>query len=137
MQILEITTHFWQILQDGGFQSRSGRFVKKINLFYLPGIKPRFLDPLARSLGMYVVWQESKGTDFLLTMNFILFTNQRYPLQNSSIGQLHSDGGVVSIVRSSAGRLLLVCLSARRLRSSGYYPKFKMAPFQVVFEKGE
>ena len=40
-------------------------------------------------------------------MNFILFTNQDYPLQNSSLGQLHSDGGVVSIVRSSAGRLLL------------------------------
>jgi hypothetical protein len=25
-------------------------------------------------------------------MNFILFTNQGYPLQNSSLGQLHSDG---------------------------------------------
>jgi len=54
-------------------------------------------------------------------MNIILFTNQGYPLQNSSLGQLHSDGGVVFIVRSSAGRLLLEYLSARRLRSSGYY----------------
>ena len=63
-----------------------------------------------------MVWQKSIETDFLLTMNFILFTNQGYPLQNSSLGQLHSDGGVVSIVRSSAGRLLLVYLSARRLR---------------------
>ena len=54
----------------------------------------------------------------LLTTNFILFTNQ-----NSFLGQLHSDGGIVSIVRSSAGRHLLVYLSARRLRSSGYYPK--------------
>jgi hypothetical protein len=45
-------------------------------------------------------------------MNFILFTNQGYPLPNSSLGQLHSDGGVVSIVRSSAGRLLLEYLSA-------------------------
>jgi hypothetical protein len=49
-------------------------------------------------------------------MDFILFTNQGYPLQNISLGQLHSDGGVVSIVRSSAGRLLLVYLSARQLR---------------------
>ena len=73
---------------------------------------------------VYVVWQKSNETDFLLTMNFILFTNQGYSLQNSSLGQLHSDGGVVSIVRSSAGRLLLVYLSARRLRSSGYYPKY-------------
>ena len=71
---------------------------------------------------LYVVWQKSNETDFILTMNFILFTNQGYPLQNSSLGQLHSDGGVVSIVHSSAGRFLLVYLSARRLRSSGYYP---------------
>ena len=73
----------------------------------------------------YVVWQKSNETDFLLIMNFILFTNQGYPLQNSSLGQLHSDGGVVYIVRSSAGRLLLEYLSARRLRSSGYYPKYQ------------
>ena len=73
----------------------------------------------------YVVWQKSNETDFLLTMNFILFTNQGYPLQNSSLGQLHGDGGVVSIVRSSAERLLLVYLSARRLRCSGYYPEYQ------------
>ena len=57
---------------------------------------------------VYVVWQKSNETDFLLNMNFILFTNQGYPLQNSSIGQLHSDGGVVSIDRGSTGRLLLL-----------------------------
>ena len=60
-----------------------------------------------------------------LTMNFILFTYQGYPLQNISLGQLHSGRGIVFIVRSSAGRLLLVYLSARRLRSSGYYPKYQ------------
>ena len=74
---------------------------------------------------MYMEWQKSNETDFLLTMNFILFTNQGYHLQNSSLGHLHSGGDVVSIVRSSAGRLLLVYLAARRLRSSGYYPKYK------------
>jgi hypothetical protein len=73
---------------------------------------------------MYEVWQKSNATDFLLTMNFILFTNQGYPFQNSSLGQLHSEGGVVSIVRSSAGKLLLEYLLARRLRCSGYYPKY-------------
>jgi hypothetical protein len=66
------------------------------------------------------VWQKSNETDFLLTMNFILFTNQGYLLQNSYLRQLHSDGGVVSIVRSSAGRLLLEYLSARRALSSGF-----------------
>jgi len=74
----------------------------------------------------YVVWQKSNETDFLLTVNFILFTN---PIQNSSLGQLHSDGGVVSIVCSSAGRVLLVYHSARRLRSSGYYPKYQNGAF--------
>jgi len=73
----------------------------------------------------YEVWQKSNETDFLLTMNFILFTNQGYPLQNSSLGQLHSDGGVVSIVRNSVVRLLLEYLSSPRLRSSGYYPKYQ------------
>ena len=48
------------------------------------------------------MWLKSNETDFLLTMTFILFTNQGYPLQNGSLGQLHSDGGVVSIVRSGA-----------------------------------
>ena len=72
-----------------------------------------------------MVWQKINETDFLLTMNFNLFTNQCYPLRSSSLGQLHSDGGVVSIVRSSAGRLLVEYLSARRLRSSGCYPKYQ------------
>ena len=58
-------------------------------------------------------------------MNFILFTNQGNPVQNFSLGQLHSDGGLVSIVRSSAGKLLLEYLSALRLRSSGYYLKYQ------------
>ena len=84
-----------------------------------------------------MVWQKSNETDFLLTMNFILFKNQGYTLQNSSLGQLHSDGGVVTIVRSGAGRLLQVYLSACRLHSSGYYPKYQNAPFRVVFEPGE
>jgi len=58
-------------------------------------------------------------------MNFILFTNQGYTLQNSSLGQLHSEGGFVPIVHSSPGRLLLVYISGRRLRFSGYYPKYQ------------
>jgi len=60
-------------------------------------------------------------------MNFILYTNQGYLLQNSSLGQLHSDGGVVCIVRSSAGRL--VYLSVCRLRFTGYYPKYQNGAF--------
>jgi len=72
-----------------------------------------------------MVWQKSNEADFFLTMNFILFTNEGYPLQNSSLGQLHSDGGVVSIVCSSAGRLLLEYLSTHRLHCSGYCPEYQ------------
>ena len=50
----------------------------------------------------YVVWKVSNDTEILLNMNFIIFTNQDYPLQNSSIVHLHSAGGVVYSVRSSA-----------------------------------
>ena len=84
-----------------------------------------------------MVWQKSNETDFLLTINFILFTNQGYPLRNSSLGQLHSDGGVVSIVCSSVGRLLLVYLSDHRFRSLDVIQNIKMVPFKVVFEPGE
>ena len=83
------------------------------------------------------MWQKSNETDFLLTVNFILFTNQGYPLQNSSLEQPHSDGGVVPTVRSNAGRLLLVYSSARRLRSSGILstvPKWR--PFKWFLSRG-
>ena len=79
------------------------------------------------------MWQKSNETDFISSMNIILFTNQGYTLQNSSLGQLHSDGGVVSFVRSYAGWLLLVYLSARRLRSIGYYPKYQNAAISSRF----
>ena len=94
---------------------------------FLNIIVQSFLDDIGIYIYIYihVLWQKSNETDFLLTMNFILFTNQGYPLQNSSLGQLHSDVGVVSILRSSAEKFLLVYLSARRLRSSGYYPKYQ------------
>ena len=69
-------------------------------------------------------------------MNFILFTNQGYPLQNSSLGQLQSDVGIVSIVCSSAWMLLLEYLSARRLCSSGYYPKYQNGALSNGFWAG-
>jgi len=66
-------------------------------------------------------------------MNFILFQNQGYPLQNSSLGQFHSDGGIVSIARSSARRLLLLSLSAHQLHSSGYNPKYQNGSLSSAF----
>ena len=73
----------------------------------------------------YVVWQKSNETEFLLTMNFILFTNQGYTLQNSSLGSYTATEALFPFFVARAGSLLLVYLSARRLRSSGYYPKYQ------------
>jgi len=85
----------------------------------------------------YMVWQKSNETDFLLTMNFILFTNQGYPLQNSSLGQPHSNGGIVFIVWA-----VLEGFCWNTFKLVGYalldiIQSTKMAPFQVVFEPGE
>ena len=85
----------------------------------------------------YMVWQKNNETYFLLTMNFILFTNQGYPLQSSSLGQLHSDGGVVSIVHSSVGRLLLVYFQLLGYTLLDVIQSTKMVPFQVVFQPEE
>ena len=71
---------------------------------------------------IFKVWQKSNETYFVLTMNFILFTNQGYPLQSSSLEQLHNN---VSVVCTSAGRLLLEHLSACRLCLPGYYLKYQ------------
>jgi len=83
----------------------------------------------------YLMWHKSNETDFLLTMNFILFTNQSYPLRNSSLGQLHSDGGVVSLF---VAVLEGVCWNTIQL--VGYdlldiIQITKMAPFQVFLRQ--
>jgi len=70
-----------------------------------------------------VVWQKSNETDFLLTMNFILFANQGYPLQNSSqIVPLGSYTATEALFPYFVAVLEGFFLSARQLRSSGYNP---------------
>ena len=58
------------------------------------------------------MWQKSNETDFLFTEVFIFFKRQCYPFQNSSLGQLHTDGDVVPTFVSSAGSLQPVWSSA-------------------------
>jgi hypothetical protein len=57
-----------------------------------------------RNINVYIqkVCKLSNETDFLLTKVFIFFKHQCYPLQNSSLGQLHTDGDVVLTLASSA-----------------------------------
>ena len=82
------------------------------------------------------MWQKSNETDFLLTMNFILFTNQGYPLRNISLGQLHSDEALFPLFVA-----VLEGFCWYTFQQAGYalldiIQSTKMAPFQVVFEPG-
>jgi len=79
----------------------------------------------------YVVWQKSNETDFLLTMNFILFTNHGYPLQITATEALFPLfvavlEGFCWYTFQLVGYALL-----------NFIQSAKMAPFQLVFEPGE
>ena len=85
----------------------------------------------------YEVWQKSNETDFLLTMNFILFTNQGYPL---TIVPLGSYTAMEALFPLFIAVLEGFCWNTFQL--VGYVllditQSTKMAPFQVVFEPGE
>ena len=64
----------------------------------------------------YEVWQKRNETDFLFTKVFYFFKHQCYPLQNSSLEQLHTDGDVPTF-DSSAGSLQPVWFPACPLHS--------------------
>jgi len=86
---------------------------------------------------LYVVWQKSNETDFLLNMNFILFTNQGYPLQIVPLGSYTATEALFPLF---VAVLESFCWNTFRL--VGYalldiIQSTKMAPFQVVFEPGE
>ena len=71
----------------------------------------------------YEVWQKSKETYFWFTKVFIYFKHQCYLLQNSSLGQLHTDRDVFPAFGSSAGNLQPVWSSACLLHSFGCFLK--------------
>ena len=81
------------------------------------------------------MWHKSNETDFILTVNFIIFTNQGYPFKIVPLGSYTATEVLFPLFRSSAGRLMLVYLSARRLRSSGYYPKYQNGALSSGFFK--
>ena len=83
------------------------------------------------------VWQKSNETDFLLTINFIHFTNQGYPLQNSPLGSYTATEALFPLF---VAVLEGFCWNTFQL--VGYtlldiIQSTKMAPFEVVFEPGE
>ena len=84
-----------------------------------------------------MLWQKSNETDFLLTMNFILFTNQGYPLQNSSLGQPHSDGGLFPFFVAVLESFFWDTFQLVGYALLDIIQRTKMAPFQMVLEPGE
>ena len=68
-------------LAHNAFKATEWRDMLKIKGMVWPIFGPVFHPKF-----IYMVWHESTETDFFLTMNFILFTNQGYPLQNSPLG---------------------------------------------------
>lgn len=65
---------------------------------------------------IYEVWQKSNETDFSFTKILFFFKHECYPLQNSFLRQLHTDGEV----GSSTGNLQPVWSSTCPLHSLGY-----------------
>ena len=59
----------------------------------------------------------STETYILFTKVFIFFEHQCYPLQNSSLVELHTNGDIVSTFDSSVGSVQLVGSSACLLQS--------------------
>ena len=81
----------------------------------------------------YVVWQKSNETDFLLTMNFILFTNQGFPFKIVPLGSYTVTDALFPLF---VGVLEGFCWYTFQL--AGYVlldiiQSTKIAPFQVVF----
>jgi hypothetical protein len=62
---------------------------------------------------------------------------QGYALLNSSLGQPHSDRGIVSIVSSSVEGFCWNALHLISYALLNIIKSTKMAPFQVVFEAGK
>ena len=92
---------------------------------------------ICKYLGKYVVWQKSNETDFLLTMDFILFTNQGYPLQNVSLGQLHCTEALFPLFVAVLEGFCWYTFQLVGYTLLDIIQSTKMAPFQVVFEPGE
>ena len=83
------------------------------------------------------MWQKSNETDFLLTMNFILFTNHGYPFKIVPLGSYRATEALFPLFVA-----VLEGFYWNTFQFVGYafldiIQSTKIAPFQVVFEPGE
>jgi hypothetical protein len=67
---------------------------------------------------IYEVWQKSNEIFFLFTKVFTFFKHQCYRFQNSSFGQLYTDGDVVFTFGSSAGMIFSMSVTCTLYRQT-------------------
>ena len=84
-----------------------------------------------------MVWQKSNETDFLLTMKFILFTNQGYPLKIVLLGSYTAMEALFPLFVAVLEGFCWYTFQLVSYALLDIIQSTKMAPFQVVFEPGE
>ena len=88
-------------------------------------------------LSVYVAWQKSNETDFLLTMNFILFTNKVIPFKIVPLGSYTVTEALFPLFVAVLEGFCWYTFQLVGYALLDIIQSTKMAPFQVVFEKGE
>ena len=86
---------------------------------------------------LYMVWQKSNETNFLLTMNFILFTNKGYPIQNVPLGSYTVTEALFPLFVAVLEGFCWYTFQFVGYALLDIIQFIKMAPSQVVFETGE
>ena len=84
----------------------------------------------------YVVWQKSNETDFLLTMNFILFTNQDYPFKIVPLGSYTETEALFPLFIAVLEGFCWYTLQLVGYALKDIIQSTRMALIQVVLEPG-
>ena len=81
--------------------------------------------------------QGSSDTDFILTMNFILFTNQGYPFKIVHLGRYTATEALFSLFVAVLEGFCWYTFQLVGYALLDIIQSTKMATFQVLFESGE
>ena len=81
-----------------------------------------------------MVWQKSNEIDFLLTMNFVLFTNQGYPLQIVPLGGYTATEALFPLFVAVLDGFCCYTFQLVGYALLDITRSTKMTHFQVVFE---
>ena len=85
----------------------------------------------------YVVWQKNNETDFLLTMNFILFKIKAIHFKIVPLGSYTATEALFPLVVAVLEGFCWYTFQLVGYALLDIIQSTKMAPFQVVFEPGE